>query len=90
MNDTIAAELLKQLEAQGKTINHKEHVIVGSRPCYAVGSSDSTGRSFTYYSVYQGKLLAFTYKVSGNDASLTINDNAKEMLKNMITGAAYQ
>lgn len=90
MNDTIAAELLKQLEAQGKTINHKEHVIVGSRPCYAVGNSDSTGRSFTYYSVYQGKLLAFTYKVSGNDASLTINDNAKEMLKNMITGAAYQ
>lgn len=90
MNDTIAAELLKQLEAQGKTINHKEHVIVGSRPCYAVGSSDSTGRSFTYYSVYQGKLLAFTYKVSGNDASLTINDNAKEMLKNMITGAVYQ
>ncbi len=90
MNDTIAAEILKQLEAQGKTINHKEHVIVGSRPCYAVGSSDSTGRSFTYYSVYQGKLLAFTYKVSGNDASLTINDNAKEMLKNMITGAVYQ
>lgn len=90
MNDTIAVELLRQLEAQGKTINHKEHVIVGSRPCYAVGSSDSTGRSFTYYSVYQGKLLAFTYKVSGNDASYTINDNAKEMLKNMITGAVYQ
>ena len=90
MNDAIAQKLLEQMLAQGKTINHKEHVLVGSRACYAVGSSDSTGRSFTYYSVYQGKLLAFTYKVSGSDAGSTISDSAKEMLRTMITGAGYQ
>ena len=90
MNDAIAQKLLEQMLAQGKTINHKEHVLVGSRACYAVGSSDSTGRSFTYCSVYQGKLLAFTYKVSGSDAGSTISDSAKEMLRTMITGAGYQ
>ena len=90
MNDAIAQKLLEQMLAQGKTINHKEHVLVGSRACYAVGSSDSTGRSFTYYSVYQGKLLAFTYKVSESDAGSTISDSAKEMLRTMITGAGYQ
>ena len=90
MNDTIAEELLKQLEAQGKTINYKDYVLVGSRACYAIGSSDSTGRSFTYYSVYQGELLAFTYKVSGQSANFTISDQNKKMLKNMITGAKYQ
>lgn len=90
MNDTIAEEILKQLEAQGKTINYKDYTLVGSRACYAIGSSDSTGRSFTYYSVYQGELLAFTYKVSGKSANYAISDDNKKMLKNMITGAIYR
>ena len=70
-------------------INHKEHVLAGSHACYAVGCSDATGRSFTYYTVYRGKLLSFCYKIDGIDADLPIDGKAKKMLRSMIETASY-
>ncbi len=89
MNDTVAEKILQDEKDQGKTINHKEHVLVGSHACYAVGSSDDTGRSFTYYTVYQGKLLSFSYKLEGRNTDLPINEKAKKMLRSMIETATY-
>ena len=89
MNDTVAEKILQGEKDQGKTINHKEHVLVGSHACYAVGGSDNTGRSFTYYTIYQGKLLSFSYKMNGINTDLPISEKAKKMLRSMIDTATY-
>mgnify|MGYP000301432294 CR=1 FL=1 len=87
MNDEVAEKILEEEKNQGKTINLKEHVLVGSHACYAVGASDDTGRSFTYYTVYQRKLLSFNYKCKDQD--LAISGKAKKMLRSMIDTATY-
>ena len=89
MNNAVAEQIVKEQQDQGETINHKEHVLAGSHACYAVGCSDATGRSFTYYTVYRGKLLSFCYKIDGIDADLPIDGKAKKMLRSMIETASY-
>ena len=88
MNDKVANAILTEEKNQGKTINYKNYILVGSRACYALGSSDATGRSFAYYTVYQGKLLSFTYIIESNETEAIDND-AKKMLKSMIETATY-
>lgn len=88
MNDKVANAILTEEKNQGKTINYKNYILVGSRACYALGSSDAAGRSFTYYTVYQGKLLSFTYIIESNETA-AIDNNAKKMLKSMIETATY-
>ena len=88
MNDKVANAILTEEKNEGKTINYKNYILVGSRACYALGSSDAAGRSFTYYTVYQGKLLSFTYIIESNETE-AIDNNAKKMLKSMIETATY-
>ena len=88
MNDKVANAILTEEKNEGKTINYKNYILVGSRACYALGSSDAAGRSFTYYTVYQGKLLSFTYIIESNETE-AIDNNAKKMLKSMIEKATY-
>lgn len=88
INENIANYLLNRQEQDyGQTIATNGYKDIGDMRYYYIGSMDTAGRYFSYYTMYQGKVLSVMY--SKEDSSWEIDNDAKKMLQNMLKEAEF-